>query len=359
MAKKIMHLIGQLARGGAERQILSVCNELKKRGWNQVVTTFCPDAPWDRKIVETGISLLRLPRRLVPLLRLWHLHQLVKREDPQLIHSWSLHTNVYASYLPFRKSRLVLSFRSNPTVDGIAGTRVGNVSHAWAYNSADWVMSNSQTALTAARSAGIRPKRESVVGNIVNIPDLKPKAHQKAIRIVAVGSLKPLKGYHDLLNALGILARNGDTFELALAGAGPERQRLENLAARLSLSSHVSFLGEIEDVAALMTSGDVLVHPSYSEGLSNSILEGMAAGLPIVATPVGATPEYVENNKTGFLVESGQPALLAERISFLAHRPELRFRLGQAALSRVRELCCAERITQQYEQIYHSLLENV
>ncbi|MCI0420471.1 MAG: glycosyltransferase [Acidobacteria bacterium] len=359
MSKRIMHLIGQLARGGAERQMISVCIELKRHGWNQVVTTFCPGAVWDRKIIEAGIALLPLPRHPVPMCRLWYLHQLVRREAPQLIHSWSLHTNVYASYLPFKKSLLVLSFRSNPTVDGVVGTPTGKVSHAWIYDCADWVVSNSRRALADARSAGICPKRESVVGNIVNIPESKPKASGKAIRIVAAGSLNPLKGYHDLLNALGILARNGEPFELALAGDGPERKRLEELASRLNIRSHVAFLGEIEDVPALMASADLLVHPSYSEGLSNSILEGMAAGLPVVATPVGATPEYVEDYKTGFLVSSGQPALLAEKMSLLAKQPELRLQLGQAALSRVRELCGAQQITRQYEQVYNSLLGRV
>src|SRR5215510_15286098 len=100
VSKKILHLIGQLGRGGAERQMISVCVELRKRGWDQSVATFDPGGPWDRKISEAGIGLLKLPRHPVPAVRLWRLHQLVQREQPQLIHSWSLHTNVYASYLP-------------------------------------------------------------------------------------------------------------------------------------------------------------------------------------------------------------------------------------------------------------------
>jgi len=359
MSKRILHLIGQLARGGAERQMISICVELKRRGWDQAVATFYPGAAWDQKIIEAGITLLQLPRHPIPMFRLWRLHQLVQREKPQLIHSWSLHTNVYASYLPFKKNRLVLSFRSNPTVDGIEGTPKSKVSHAWIYDRADWVVSNSRRALADVRKMGIHPKRESVVGNIVHIPNAKPKTGHKSIRIVAAGSLNPLKGYHDLLNALGILARHGRPFELALAGDGPERKRLEELAARLNIKPHVAFLGEIEDVPALMASGDILVHPSYSEGLSNSVLEGMAAGLPVVATSVGATPEYVEDYKTGFLVSPARPELLAEKIHLLASQPDLRDRLGQAALSRVRELCGAPQVTRQYEQVYNSLLDRI
>lgn len=338
--------------------MISVCVELKRRGWDQVVVTFYPEAAWDRKIVEAGITLLRLPRHSLPIFRLWRLHQMVRHVSPQLIHSWSLHTNVYASYLPFTTSRLILSFRSNPTVDGIEGTPKRNVRHAWIYEHADWVVSNSRSALGDARKIGIRPKRESVVGNIVHIPESKPKAGRKSIRIVAAGSLNPLKGYHDLLSALGILARQGQTLELALAGDGPERHRLEELAARLNIKSCVSFLGEIENVQELMASGDMVVHPSYSEGLSNSVLEGMAAGLPVVSTNVGATPEYIEDYKTGFLVPPAQPQLLAERIHLLASRPDLRDRLGRAALSRVRERCGAAQVTQQYENVYNTLLES-
>lgn len=356
MSQKILHLIGQLARGGAERQIIAVCVELKRRGWQQVVVTFCPGAAWDQKISGAGIPLLELPRQPNSILRLWRLHQIVRRERPDLIHSWSLHTNVYASYLPFKKSRLVLSFRGNPTVDGVAGTPRHRLNHAWIYQHADWVVSNSHRALMDSRKLGIRPKRTSVVGNIVHIPNVTPKASHAPIRILAAGSLRPLKGYHDLLQALSILANDGNAFELVLAGDGPERKRLQALAVRLNLGSQVSFLGEIEDVPSLMALGDILVHPSHSEGLSNSVLEGMAAGLPVVATSVGATSEFVEDDHTGFLVPPGQPEVLAEKIRLLVTQQALRARLGRAALSRVRERCSAPQITRQYEQVYHSLL---
>src|SRR6202007_3303845 len=106
--------------------------------------------------------------------------------------------------------------------------------HAWIYDRADWVVSNSRKALADARKMGIRPKRESVVGNIVHIPNAKPKAGFKSIRIVAAGSLNPLKGYHDLLNALAILARQGTSCELLLAGDGPGRRPSQQLAVRLN-----------------------------------------------------------------------------------------------------------------------------
>lgn len=355
VSKKILHLIGQLGRGGAERQMISVCVELQKRGWDQSIATFDPGRAWDEKISEAGIGLLKLPRHPVPAVRLWRLHQLVRRERPQLIHSWSLHTNVYASYLPFNKSRLVLSFRENPTIDTVEGTP-RRLRHAWIYHSAGWVLSNSRKALADAHQLGILPKRESVVGNIVNLPSAKPKARPTNNCVVAVGSLKPLKGHRDLLDALAILARDKTRCTLLLAGDGPQRSQLQELAARLNIEKKVSFLGEIEDVASLMGSGNILVHPSYSEGLSNSILEGMAAGLAIVATSVGATPEFIEDGKTGFLVPPGRPRLLAEKIRVLLTEPELRFRLGQAAMKKVRAMCNPEHVMHQYEQVYNALL---
>jgi glycosyltransferase involved in cell wall biosynthesis len=205
---------------------------------------------------------------------------------------------------------------------------------------------------------GIRPRRTSVVGNIVQSPNEIPKTSHTPIRILAVGSLKPLKGYHDLLQALSILAGHEDAFECILAGDGPERGRLQELAIRLNLGSRVSFLGEIEDVPALMAAGDILVHPSHSEGLSNSVLEGMASGLPVVATSVGATPEYIEDDNTGFLVPPGEPELLAEKIRLLITRKDLRDRLGRTALSRVLERCSPPRVTCQYEHVYNSLLSH-
>jgi glycosyltransferase involved in cell wall biosynthesis len=175
-------------------------------------------------------------------------------------------------------------------------------------------------------------------------------------RIVAAGDLIPLKAYEVLLRALGQLKGKGEQFELMLAGEGPEKPRLQKLAEEAGIRQRVEFLGSIDDVPTLFSSAHLLVHPSRSEGLSNTILEAMAEGLPVVATNVGGTPEIIIDGKTGFLVPPDRPDLLASKIGRLLRSPCLRAQLGKAGLESVRQRYNTQEVTTQYESIYRSVV---
>ncbi len=354
---KILHLIGQLERGGAEGQLLQLAQALRERGWDQVIVTFRPGEAWDDRLAVTGLPLRGVPRHRNKLWRLWRLGRIVRSERPALIHSWSQHTNVYASWLWSRpRPRRIFAFRHDPTADP-AGRPTARVANARIYARADRVVSNSRVALESARAAGVALPPSEVVDNIVIARGRARPGEAVAVpRIAAAGLLIPLKAYDVLLRALGELAAAGVSFELALAGDGPERPRLERLAADLGLKRRVSFLGGIDDVPALLATAHLLVHPSRSEGLSNTILEALAEGLPVVATAVGGTPELIADGRTGLLVAPDEPVQLAARIRQVLDDPSLGARLGRAGLELVRDRCTVERVATQHERIYRSVL---
>jgi L-malate glycosyltransferase len=357
MPAKILHLIGQMERGGAERQLLYLAQALRERGWEQVVLTLNPGEVWDGRLADIGISLLGIRRQRNKLLRLLQLALAVHSERPVLLHSWSNHTNVYASWLPgFGGLRRIFAFRNNPTVDRL-GKSTMRVAHAKAYQSADCVVSNSQKALDCAMAAGVRAQRSEVVGNIVEARGrARPGERVKVPRVVAAGALIPIKGYDVLLEAFGQLAASGVAFALLLAGNGPERDRLEQQALSLGIGDRVEFLGGIDDVPALLSTAHIAVHSSRSEGLSNTILEAMAEGLPVVATSVGGTPEVILDGRSGFLVPPNDARSLAAKVKQLLDRSDLRIQLGQVGLEVVREKFNIDRIVTQYEHIYESVL---
>ncbi len=107
----------------------------------------------------------------------------------------------------------------------------------------------------------------------------------------------------------------------------------------------------------LLATAHILAHPARSEGLSNAILEGLAEGLPVVACPVGATPELVENGRNGLLVPVGEPEPLARAIGSLLDDACLRQRLGQAGLELVRDRCRESSIVDQYEAVFRRLID--
>jgi glycosyltransferase involved in cell wall biosynthesis len=154
-------------------------------------------------------------------------------------------------------------------------------------------------------------------------------------RIVSVGRLQAPKDALTLVRALARLPAG--SFEAVVVGAGPDRPAVEAEVRRLGLEQVVELAGARLDVPELLAGADLFVLSSRSEGLPLTILEAMAAGLPVVASRIGGVPEAVSDGETGLLVPSGDPSSLAAAIARLLEDASLRRRLGQAGHARVRE----------------------
>jgi len=152
-----------------------------------------------------------------------------------------------------------------------------------------------------------------------------------------VGRLVPIKGHTTLFHAAALLAAQGARFRLVVAGDGPERGALEALAARLGLGDRIRFVGFVRNRAALYRNLDLLVLPSESEGVPVALLEGMAAGVPVVATTVGGIPEVVESGRTGLLVAPSDPVALAGALLALVDSPATLREMGRRAAEGARE----------------------
>jgi len=170
-----------------------------------------------------------------------------------------------------------------------------------------------------------------------------------------VGRLNGIKDYPTLLTAFADVARRAEHVRLVFVGDGPQRAALEAAAAALGMKERVSFLGERTDVPALIAGLDVFVLPSIAEGMSNTLLEAMAAGRPVVATGVGGNPELVEDGVTGTLVPARHPAALTKAIDGYLGDAGLRTAHGEAARARaVMEFGLAS-MASRYRDLYRAL----
>jgi glycosyltransferase involved in cell wall biosynthesis len=184
-------------------------------------------------------------------------------------------------------------------------------------------------------------------------PELRAELRQGQLAIVLVPArLDPLKGHEVLLEA----ARTLEGVQVAFAGDGPERARLEGLVDELALSGRVNFLGFREDMPRLFASADVVVLPSLAEGLPLSLLEAMAAGTPVVATAIGGTDEAVEDGITGLLVPPSDAPALAAAVERVLADPEEARRRAEAGAARVASLFAADRMVERVEALYEELL---
>jgi glycosyltransferase involved in cell wall biosynthesis len=176
--------------------------------------------------------------------------------------------------------------------------------------------------------------------------------------IGCVGALAPHKGHAILLHAFAALPEAAGRGTLLLAGDGAERPRLETLAGDLGIASRTLFLGERADIRALLPALDLLVAPSIGrEGLGVAVLEGMDAGLPIVAARVGGLPEIVADGRTGLLVAEGDSGAFAAAIAALLLDPGWARALGAAGRARVEAEFRAAAMVRRIESIYEVALD--
>ena len=170
-----------------------------------------------------------------------------------------------------------------------------------------------------------------------------------------VGRLDPVKDQMGLLDAYARLPERGASHRLVLVGDGPCRADLEARAAQPDLRGRVRILGERGDVPRLLAGFDVFVLPSIAEGISNTVLEAMASGLPLVATRTGGNPELVEDGVTGRLVPVGDRAVLAAALADYVADPHLRARHGKAGRQRATEEFSLERMAEGHRRLYAEL----
>lgn len=179
-----------------------------------------------------------------------------------------------------------------------------------------------------------RPAVDTTVFSPLNpIPDSQP------LKVAMVGALIWRKGYEYGLLAFKKVLSSGLKATLLIAGDGPERGRVEYTVHDLGLSEHVQLLGKQspEAVRDLLRSSQILLHASLSEGIANVVLEGMACGLPVVATDAGGLREALIDGREGFLVPPRDVAAMAHKLALLLGNEELRHECGKAARARAVE----------------------
>lgn len=173
---------------------------------------------------------------------------------------------------------------------------------------------------------------------------------------ISVARLSPEKDFATLLRAVAILVADCPEFQLQIVGDGGERSRLETLVRDLELEDHVEFAGERPDIPERLAGAGFFVSATRTEGISLTLLEAMATGLPVITTRVGGNPEIVQNTRTGQLVEPGCPSTLAAAMREMLASRENWPAMGKLARQRVEQHFDVRRMVRQYESLYDELV---
>ena len=353
-ATRVTFLITALGVGGAEAQLARLAGALRGRGWDARVLALREVEGVQGALRDAGVptrALLAPGARLGPG-TLAALSRALREERPDCLVTFLLQANVLG--------RLAGAWRGVPVVSSIRNARFGGDGRggAWIGDAlerlsaplASSVVFNARSTAAQVVARGVVPQRTvRVVGNALP-PAAAPISSEERARMRAelgldahafaylnTGRLQQQKNQLALLDAFARHRPAQPQARLLIAGAGPLEGALRERIAALSLGDAVTLLGLRRDLPTLLQAVDAFVLASRWEGLSNALMEALAAGLPSVATPVGGVDELIEDGVSGYLARSCEPDALLEALERLAASDAQR-RAAIAATGRARVL---------------------
>jgi glycosyltransferase involved in cell wall biosynthesis len=361
-------VIEQLGMGGTEKQVVLLARGLHERGIDTSVwvlsagTETCHEDALRRdgiRVVDMGLRRFRDPCQ-APLnfTRLGAMTMRLRRERPDIVHAFLFRSYVLGAPVA-RMARIPVFVAGRRSLGDFKESRPAALAaERFATRITDLIIANAEAV------AADTERRERVGGGKVEVvynglPEQAFAAVSSADVetadpvVLCVANLRGCKGHRYLLEAMGRLQRDGRPCTLLLAGEGQERQSLECQAAGLRID--VRFLGQCHDVRPLLARADVVAHPSLREGMSNAVMEAMAAGRAVVATDVGGTPELLAGR--GLIVPPADPAALAEAIGHVLSDHGLAVRLSEEAKNWSRGHLSVAAMVDRHIQIYAGLLE--
>lgn len=370
---RVLYITAVGEKGGMEVNLVNEIRHLDRGRFTPIVACLA-EGPLVDELEEAGasVNVLRrgrvrhLPRTLLTILRL---ARLTHTEKVDLLVSENALAHIYGG--------LAAKLVCKPCLLRVGGAgRPPDAVERLAYRiGARCVIANSEYTKSGLVVAGVPLESIVVVQRGVNVQQFRLNRNGDSTRaafglpshaplITMTGRFQRGKGHHIFLEAAKIVVAKypaarflivGET----LFGLEPDYSKeLHALAQRLGLNDQVVFAGFRQDTPEILCASDIVAVPSVTpEGFGMATLEGMAAGKPVIATGVGATPELIEQGKTGLLVPLNDSEALAEAILQLLASEALRRDLGKRAREKVERLFSVKRAVQGYERIYLACLE--
>lgn len=377
----ILIVIGGLNVGGAERHVSYVTRALCRAGWSIGVYSLAGDGPLRADLESAGVKVISPPAgqtsfgRLLILRPLWmliagtHVIYTMLRMRPKIVHFFlpaAYLIGAIAASLARMKIR-VMSRRS------LNDYQLAYPMMRWLelklHSRMDAVMGNSMAVVRQLHDEEeVSGDKLGLIYNGIELPvrDTDRATLRSSLAIAGptlvftiVANLIPYKGHRDLITAFGLAKdRIGQPWYLLIVGRDDGiGSEILTMARELGIDRNISFLGSRSDVASLMSASDVGLLSSHQEGFSNTILEAMAAGLPMIVTNVGGNAEAVVDGETGLVVPPHDPGSFAEAIVRVARDPSLRERYGAAGRKRVEALFLLDTCVARYESLYRGLMQ--
>ena len=365
-APRVGQLLLTLCPGGAEHLAIELSLRLAGRYGMPVI---CLEEPGELapRLESEGIAVtaIRRAQGFRPSLG-WRIAQMTRAAGIDVLHCQQYSAFVYGALATLARPDLRIIYTEHGRLSDGPPSRKRSLVNPWLSRLAGAIFAVSDDLRRHMISEGFPAGAVDVIHNGVQTGPPPSRRDRELARralglqpdalvIGTAARLDPVKDFGTLLEAFGHVRRARHNAQLVIVGDGPERQALESRVTALGLPGAVQLAGYRPDVRALMPAFDIYVNSSVSEGVSLTILEAMAAELPVVATAVGGTPEVVEHEVTGRLVAARDAAALAARLLSLAAQPDARLAFGRAGRRRLEESFTLDRMVEDYARVYTRL----
>jgi sugar transferase (PEP-CTERM/EpsH1 system associated) len=371
MKIRILHIVHSLQIGGLENGVVNLINNLNSDRFEHTICCIDSSGPMaDRIRRPVDIYTLKKGDKRDYLLPV-KISRIIRNVRPDVVHT-----------------------RNWGTIDGVAGAKIAGVKniihgeHGWEASDprgannrrkrvrkllSTWI-SHFVAVSDDLRSwliddVGISSAKVTQIINGVDTHRYSPSKERQSIKerlgimpdyfvIGTVGRLDPVKDHETLLRAFqcALIRSENRKLVLIIVGTGPLETRLKVLSKELNISENIRFVGQQDDMQSLYQSMDIYVLPSIAEGISNTMLEAMASGLPVVASAVGGSVELIEDGKTGFLFNPGDYRLLTAKLSIYLGNASILQEHGTNGRKRALELFSLSKMVKEYERLYCSTL---
>lgn len=362
---KLLLAIPTLDQSGAEKQFTLLATRLPRQEFDVSAVTITRGGPYESILAEAGIPVTHLRKRWkFDPFALGRLKRLIRSQCPDVLHTWLFAANAYG--------RLAIKRSGRPKVV-VSERCVDTWKAGWQHTldnrlepKTDRLVANSESVAAFYREREFPAAKIRVIRNGIELPELVNfdraallaefdiPAHAKVVGYV--GRLAKQKRLLDLVWAMQLLQQLNDKAYFLVVGAGPEQESALKLARHMGCDHLVRFAGHRDDANRLMQAMDVFWLASDFEGQSNSVMEAMAAGVPVVASDIPPNRELVVDGETGFLVKVGDSVGFAQFADRIFADEQLAARLGSAARDRMRTEFSIDSMVNAYAKLYRELV---
>lgn len=361
---KIIFIIDTLTAGGKERRLTELIKGLISTSKAECELVVMSSDIHYKEILDLGIKIHIILRKTKKDLTVFNkLYRIFRLFNPDIVHCWDSMTAVYS--VPLCKY-LRIKLVNGMIVDSPSKRNFSNKDYRRAritFPFSDFIVGNSRAGLKAYRA----PEKKSIViyngfnfnrinhleNSIVVLEQLNSDLDH-IIGMVATNSVK--KDYKTFFFAAQRLLKSRDDILFLAIGKNTDDDNLKELIES-KYSKHFRLLGKRSDVESLINVMDICVLSTFTEGISNSIMEYMALGKPVIATSGGGTNEIVIDNNTGFLTNPSDPEDLSKKMEALLNNPEMRQKMGKSGRERILDYFSINSMVDNYHKLYLTVLQ--